>query len=293
MKIFSKISETTSYIRQQKDNGKTIGFVPTMGALHEGHLALMKRAKQENDLLVVSIFVNPIQFNNQLDLEKYPRVFDEDVSLLKKIDTDILFAPTTKEMYPEEVNKQYDFGALGNVMEGANRPGHFNGVAIVVSKLFDITIPHRAYFGEKDFQQLAIINKLVKIENTDIEIVPCKIVREEDGLAMSSRNARLTDNQRKLAPFIYKVLQNAGKYAGKKSVVELKNWVEIQFKDKDEFSLEYFEISDSVDLQPITNWNEVEVAMGFIVVNMGKVRLIDNIRLFNNFADSNNGNKYR
>lgn len=291
MKIFSKISDTTSYIRQQKENGKTIGFVPTMGALHKGHLALMKRAKQENDILVVSIFVNPIQFNNKSDLDNYPRVFDKDIKLLEEIDTDILFAPTAREMYPEEVKKQYDFGALGNVMEGANRPGHFNGVAIVVSKLFDITIPHRAYFGEKDFQQLAIINKLVKIENIEVEIVPCEIVREGDGLAMSSRNARLTISQRKAAPFIHKVLQNAIKYAGKKSVVELKEWVENEFEDKNEFNLEYFEISDSVDLQPITNWNEVEVAMGFIVVNMGNIRLIDNIRLFNNFAASNNGNK--
>jgi len=291
MKIFSKISDTTSYIKQQKEDGKTIGFVPTMGALHDGHLALMKRAKQENDILVVSIFVNPIQFNNKSDLENYPRVLDKDIKLLEEIDTDILFAPTAGEMYPEEVKKQYDFGALGNVMEGANRPGHFNGVAIVVSKLFNITMPHRAYFGEKDFQQLAIINKLVKIENIDVDIIPCEIVRENDGLAMSSRNARLTNSQREAAPFIYKVLQNAVKYAGEKSVNELKKWVEIQFKDKDEFRLEYFEISDSVDLQPITNWNEAETAMGFIVVNMGNIRLIDNIRLFNNFAASNNGNK--
>lgn len=291
MKIFSKIQETTSYIRQQKETGKTIGFVPTMGALHEGHLALMKRAKQENDLLVVSIFVNPIQFNNQSDLEKYPRVFDKDVSLLEEIDTDILFAPSVNEMYPEEVKKEYDFGALGNVMEGANRPGHFNGVAIVVSKLFNITIPDKAYFGEKDFQQLAIINKLVKLEDIDVEIIPCEIVREEDGLAMSSRNTRLTADQRKLAPFINETLQKARKYAGQKSVIELKTWVENEFKDKNEFCLEYFEISDSVDLQPIANWNEAKSAMGFIVVNMGNIRLIDNIRLFNNFAASNNGNK--
>lgn len=291
MKIFSKISETTSYIRQQKENGKTVGFVPTMGALHDGHIALMKRAKQENDLLVVSIFVNPIQFNNQSDLEKYPRVFDKDVSLLEEIDTDILFAPSVNEMYPEEVKKEYDFGALGNVMEGANRPGHFNGVAIVVSKLFNITIPDKAYFGEKDFQQLAIINKLVKLEDIDVEIIPCEIVREEDGLAMSSRNTRLTADQRKLAPFINETLQKARKYAGQKSVIELKTWVENEFKDKNEFCLEYFEISNSVDLQPITNWNEAKTAMGFIVVNMGNIRLIDNIRLFNNFAASNNGNK--
>ncbi|PLX11085.1 MAG: pantoate--beta-alanine ligase [Marinilabiliales bacterium] len=291
MKIFSKISETTSFIKQLKDVGKTVGFVPTMGALHQGHLQLMRRAKLENDILVVSIFVNPIQFNNKSDLETYPRVFEKDIKLLEEVNADILFSPSEQEMYPEPVNKEYDFGALGNVMEGANRPGHFNGVAIVVSKLFDICIPHKAYFGEKDFQQLAIINKLVKIENTNVEIVPCEIVREHDGLAMSSRNARLSENQRQLAPFIYETLKKAQNFAGDKSVEQLKNWVKNQFIDKKEFDLEYFEICDSIDLQPINHWNQAETAMGFIVVHMGNVRLIDNIRLFNNFASSNIGNK--
>ena len=225
MKIFSKISETTSFIKQLKDDGKTVGFVPTMGALHQGHLQLMRRAKLENDILVVSILVKTIQFNNKSDLETYPRVFEKDIKLLEEVNADILFSPSEQEMYPEPVNKEYDFGALGNVMEGANRPGHFNGVAIVVSKLFDICIPHKAYFGEKDFQQLAIINKLVKIENTNVEIVPCEIVREHDGLAMSSRNARLSENQRQLAPFIYETLKKAQNFAGDKSVEQLKNWV--------------------------------------------------------------------
>ena len=289
MKVFSKIIETTAFIKKQKDLGKTIGFVPTMGALHEGHLSLMRQAKSENDLLIVSIFVNPIQFNNKSDLEKYPITFETDSRLLEEIDCDVLFAPTAVEMYPEPIVKNYDFGPLGDVMEGLNRPGHFNGVAIVVKKLFEICFPDKSYFGEKDFQQLAIINKLVKMENLDIEIVPCAIVRESDGLAMSSRNARLSEIQRQNAPFIYKTLLKAKKLAGKKSVSELKTWVENKFYSNKEFKLEYFEISDSVDIQAVRGWEIDKSIMGFVVANMGNVRLIDNIRLFNNFADSKEG----
>jgi pantoate--beta-alanine ligase len=287
MEIFAKISDNRSFIEKLKEEGKTIGFVPTMGALHEGHLALMRKAKAENDILVVSIFVNPIQFNNKSDLDKYPRVIDDDIKLLEQINCDILFSPSANEMYPEPIHKEYDFGLLGQVMEGANRPGHFNGVAIVVKRLFDICIPDRAYFGEKDFQQLAIINKLVKIENMEVEIVSCPIVRENDGLAMSSRNMRLNQKQRKLAPFIFETLKSAKKIAPAKSVYDIKQWVENQFNNKKEFELEYFEISESVDLQPISDWSDTKTAMGFIVVKMGTVRLIDNIRIFNNFAASN------
>ncbi len=289
MKVFSKISETTSYLQEQKNIGKTIGFVPTMGALHEGHLELMRRAKAENDLLVVSVFVNPIQFNKSSDLEKYPRNLEQDKKLLERVKCDILFAPTVEEMYPEPIIKEYDFGKLGKVMEGANRPGHFNGVAIVVKKLFDITIPNKAYFGEKDFQQLAIIKKLVAMEHLNLEIVPCQIVREFDGLAMSSRNERLTAQQRKNAPFIYKTLQQALKMTASKSVTEVKSWVENEFSSNDTFELEYFEVGDAVDLQEVKDWKGTKNIMGFVVANMGNVRLIDNIRLFNNFADSNNG----
>ena len=172
MKVFEKIADINSYIAERKNRGTTVGFVPTMGALHEGHLELMRRAKRENDLLVVSIFVNPIQFNNPEDLEKYPRNTGKDISLLKDVGCDVLFIPEVDEMYPEKVETEYDFGKLSEVMEGAFRPGHFNGVAVVVKKLFDITIPDRAYFGEKDFQQLAIIKKLVSMENIPVEIVP-------------------------------------------------------------------------------------------------------------------------
>ncbi len=289
MKVFSKISETTSFLQEQRNIGKTIGFVPTMGALHEGHLALMQQAKEENDLLVVSVFVNPIQFNKSSDLEKYPRNLEQDKKLLERVKCDILFAPTVEEMYPEPIIKEYDFGMLGKVMEGANRPGHFNGVAIVVKKLFDITIPNKAYFGEKDFQQLAIIKKLVAMEHLNLEIVPCPIVREFDGLAMSSRNERLTAQQRKNAPFIYKTLQQALKMTASKSVMEVKSWVENEFNSNDAFGLEYFEVGDAVDLQQVKDWKGTKNIMGFVVANMRNVRLIDNIRLFNNFADSNNG----
>ena len=289
MKVFSKISETTSFLQEQRNIGKTIGFVPTMGALHEGHLALMQQAKEENDLLVVSVFVNPIQFNKSSDLEKYPRNLEQDKKLLERVKCDILFAPTVEEMYPEPIIKEYDFGMLGKVMEGANRPGHFNGVAIVVKKLFDITIPNKAYFGEKDFQQLAIIKKLVAMEHLNLEIVPCPIVREFDGLAMSSRNERLTAQQRKNAPFIYKTLQQALKMTASKSVMEVKSWVENEFSSNDAFDMEYFEVGDAVDLQQVKDWKGTKNIMGFVVANMRNVRLIDNIRLFNNFADSNNG----
>lgn len=289
MKVFSKITETTAFIQKQKNSGLTIGFVPTMGALHEGHLSLMRQAKSENDLLVVSIFVNPIQFNNKKDLEKYPKTFEADSLMLEEVGCDILFAPSAIEMYPEPILKNYNFGLLGDVMEGANRPGHFNGVAIVVKKLFEICLPTKSYFGEKDFQQLAIINKLVKIENLDIEIIPCPIVRESDGLAMSSRNSRLSNEQRQIAPFIHKTLVQARNLAGINSVNDVKIWVENKFESNVAFQLEYFEITDDTDLQKVSNWNNAESIMGFVVANMGNVRLIDNIRLFNNFALSKEG----
>ena len=237
MKTFKKISEISDFLQQKKNAGKSIGFVPTMGALHEGHLELMRRAKSENDLLAVSIFVNPIQFNNPEDLKKYPRDLDNDSQLLKSVACDVLFFPEVEEMYPEKITKTYDFGVLENVMEGAFRAGHFNGVAIVVQKLFEIIQPTRAYFGEKDFQQLAVIQKLVQLESIPVEIVPCPIVRESDGLAMSSRNERLTAHERKLAPFIYNTLHSAKLKSTSVTVAELKLLVENMFKDQPEFKL--------------------------------------------------------
>lgn len=278
MKHFDTIKKTTDFIDQQKTQGKSIGFVPTMGALHDGHLELMRRAKKENDLLVVSVFVNPKQFDNPEDLKKYPRNLDKDMKLLETVGCDVLFAPEVEEMYPGEEHLQYDFGALETVMEGASRKGHFNGVAIVVRKLFDIVLPDRAYFGEKDFQQLAIIQQLVKQTRQPVEIVPCPIVRETDGLAMSSRNERLTKEERKIAPFIFQTLQAAKTRMPVLSPVELKEWVAGEFDKKGDFKLDYFEIADDTFLQPVLQWNQCKGIMGFVAVYLGNVRLIDNIR---------------
>jgi len=278
MKLFKTIEETTSYISLQKGNGQSVGFVPTMGALHEGHLALMRRALKENELLVVSVFVNPKQFDNPEDLEKYPRDLDKDMRLLEKVGCDVLFAPEVTEMYPEQETISYDFGQLETVMEGASRKGHFNGVAVVVRKLFDIVVPDRAYFGEKDFQQLAIIKQLVKQTNQEVAIVPCPIVRETDGLAMSSRNERLTVEERALAPFIYQTLQQARDKVTDLQPAQIKDWVIGEFKKEKAFTLDYFEIAEDTFLQPVDSWEEGRGTMGFIAVFLGKVRLIDNIR---------------
>jgi len=278
MKVFETINETTAYIDRQRADGCSIGFVPTMGALHEGHLELMRKAKNENKLLVVSVFVNPKQFNNPEDLEKYPRNLVKDMEELNSVGCDVLFGPEADEMYPEPEDVNYDFGQLENVMEGASRKGHFNGVAIVVRKLFEIVKPHKAYFGEKDYQQLAIIKELVKKENLAVEIVPCPIVREKDGLAMSSRNERLTDEERKMAPFIYQTLQNAKNKVPQLSPEDLKTWVKTEFEKTGSFQLDYFEIADDTYLQPVQSWNSSIGTMGFITVFLGNVRLIDNIR---------------
>jgi pantoate--beta-alanine ligase len=278
MKVFPTISDTQNAIKAFRKNSKSIGFVPTMGALHKGHLELMKRAKDENDILVVSIFVNPIQFNNKEDLEKYPRNLEKDKKLLEEVQCDVLFTPSAKEMYPEPVSESYDFGPLERVMEGAFRPEHFKGVAIVVKRLFDIFKPDNAYFGEKDYQQLAIVRRLVKKENLPITIIPCPTVRESDGLAMSSRNARLTHEGRILAPFIYQSLLDAKENMKNMTPEEVKFRLLNQFADQQKFRLEYFEIVDDKDLQPVSSWTETNGIRGFIAVYLGGVRLIDNIR---------------
>lgn len=278
MITLSKIKDTASFLQQEVNKGHTIGFVPTMGALHDGHLQLMRQAKKENDVLVVSIFVNPIQFNNPTDLEKYPRNLDKDKNLLETVGCDLLFAPEISEMYPDKVDEEYDFGLLETVMEGAKRPGHFNGVAIVVKKLFEIVKPHRAYFGEKDFQQLAIIQRLVHMEHMPVEIVPCPIVRENDGLAMSSRNERLSVEERAIAPFIFQTLQQAVDKKERETPESIKRRVIEGFKSKKYFQLEYFEIADDTNLQPVHNWKDANGVLGFIAVHLGNVRLIDNIR---------------
>ncbi len=279
MVTFSTIKEISAYLGQQKATGRSIGFVPTMGALHKGHMALMQRAKNENDLLVVSIFVNPEQFNNADDLKKYPRTLREDSQKLEEIACDVLFAPDTNEMYPEKVTEQYDFGQLDKVMEGVFRPGHFNGVAIVVKKLLDIVRPDRAYFGEKDFQQLAIIKKLVAMEKIPVEIVPCPIVREPDGLAMSSRNRLLNSEDRKIAPFIYKTLKEAKLRRNHICANPLRQMIINIFEGNDHFRLEYFDIVNDETLQPVNAWNNKTGTIACVAVWLGNIRLIDNIRI--------------
>lgn len=280
MKIFQTVVELQNSLSEVRKQQKTIGFVPTMGALHEGHLMLMRSAKAENDLLVVSIFVNPIQFNNKEDLEKYPRVLEADIQLLATVDCDVLFAPSVDEMYPAKITDTYNFGLLGEVMEGAFRPGHFNGVAVVVRRLFEIASPHKAYFGEKDYQQLAIIKEMVKQLKLSVEIIPCAIVREEDGLAMSSRNMRLTATERAIAPRIHEVLQKGVKLRNVLSPEELRRWVRTQLEQEKSFMIDYVEIADDVYLQPFEHWNDVEGALIFVALFLGQVRLIDNMRLF-------------
>jgi len=279
MKIFSSVKAIQAFLDEQRSKGNTIGFVPTMGALHEGHLNLMRKASNENDLLVVSIFINPIQFNKKQDLLQYPHDLEVDSVLLEEVGCDVLFAPDEKEMYPEVVDKTYDFGLLEKVMEGAFRPGHFNGVAIVVKRLFDIVAPDRAYFGEKDFQQLAIIKKLVEIENIAVEIVPCPIVRDEDGLALSSRNRLLTAEQRKIAPFIYETLRQAKLRRQHICANPLRQMIINIFEGNENFKLEYFDIVDDKNLQPVDGWNDNVGTLACVAVWLGDVRLIDNIRI--------------
>jgi pantoate--beta-alanine ligase len=280
MEIFETILEIRTHIQAQKRDNQSVGFVPTMGALHEGHMKLLQEAKKENSLVVCSIFVNPIQFNNTQDLKNYPRTFEEDRKKLENAGCDILFHPTVEEMYPEPDNSVYDFGGLENVLEGKFRPGHFNGVGIVVKKLFEIVEPHRAYFGLKDYQQLVIINKLVKDYDIPVEIIPCPTVRERDGLAMSSRNKLLTPRERKIAPLIYQTLKMVKIQSGYETVSELKNFVIETFVKNKSLKLEYFEIVDMYSLKPIKTWVESHHVIACIAVYLGKVRLIDNIILF-------------
>jgi len=279
MLVFAKIISVQQKIESLK-NGTTIGFVPTMGALHEGHLSLVEKAKKENDIVVVSIFVNPTQFDNADDLINYPKTIDKDLSLLKSTNCDIVFTPTPEEIYANDVQSQsFDFEGLEFQMEGKFREGHFNGVGTIVERLFIIVEPHKAYFGEKDFQQIQIIRKMVEKRNLPVKIIACPIHREKDGLAMSSRNIRLTKEQRASAPFIYKTLKKAKAEFGTKNALEVLKWVENEFKNHPLFNLEYFEIADEDTLLPGETKNSTKKYRAFIAVFAGKVRLIDNISL--------------
>lgn len=277
MKIVKTIAELNAAKLAFGEN-KSVGLVPTMGALHNGHASLVKRSVKENDFTIVSVFVNPTQFNDKNDLKNYPRTLEADCALLESLGADIVFAPSVEEIYPEEDTRVFDFSPLDKVMEGKYRPGHFNGVAQIVSKLFDLVEPTRAYFGEKDFQQLAIIRELVHQYDYRIDIIPCPIVREADGLALSSRNALLSEEERQHALMISKTLFMSRDYAETHSVAETLKFVEENINNEGYLRLEYFEIVDGDTLQPIKNWNDTDYAVGCITVFCGKVRLIDNIK---------------
>jgi pantoate--beta-alanine ligase len=281
MEIITTKNELARCVNDCKKAGLRIGFVPTMGALHEGHLSLVRRAVSENDRCFVSVFVNPTQFNDKNDLANYPRTLDADAKLLESVGCSVVFAPSPDEMYDaNEMNTtfEFDFGGLDQVMEGKYRPGHFNGVVQVVSKLFRLVQPDKAYFGEKDFQQLAIIRRMVRVMQFPIEIVGCPIVREESGLARSSRNALLTAEQRKTAAHIAAVLKESTTFALETSVADLHDAVVAAINRKEGLEVEYFSIVDSDTLQAIEKWDEAEHVTGCITVYCGKIRLIDNIR---------------
>ena len=278
MELIQTISRLRSELDKLRSKRKTIGLVPTMGALHAGHASLVERAVGENDVVVVSDFVNPTQFNDKNDLAKYPRTLEADCDLLAKCGVTFVFAPSVEEMYPEPDTRSFSYAPLDTVMEGKYRPGHFNGVCQVVSKLFLIVNPTRAYFGEKDFQQLAIIREMVRSYPFNIEIVGCPIVREADGLALSSRNARLSGGERKQALQISATLFASLDYAKEHSLAETKRFVEDRIAQADGLRLEYFEIVDGNTLQSLGEWNESDYVVGCITVFCGDVRLIDNIK---------------
>lgn len=278
MLVVDTIEQLRSYLTAVRAEGKSVGLVPTMGALHEGHASLVERSVAENDVTVVSVFVNPTQFNDKGDLERYPRTLEADCRLLEELGTDCVFAPSAEEVYPEPDTRVFDFTPLDKVMEGIYRPGHFNGVAQIVSKLFMYVEPDLAYFGEKDFQQLAIIREMVRQMNFQLEIVGCPIVREQDGLALSSRNALLTPEQRHTALAISKTLFASVEYAKSHTLAETKHMVEQAIADTKGLELEYYEVVDGNTLQPVSAWADTDYVMGCITVYCGKVRLIDNIR---------------
>jgi pantoate--beta-alanine ligase len=273
------VVETIKGLKQEleKYSSKNIGFVPTMGALHNGHISLVKRSVEENDVTVVSVFVNPTQFNDKADLERYPRTEEADKKLLEAAGCDIVFMPQVEEMYPEEDTRVFNFGSIETVMEGKYRPGHFNGVAQIVSKLFYAVEPTRSYFGEKDFQQVAIIRDMVRQLNLPVEIIACPIIREESGLARSSRNELLSAEERKKAALISEVLSKSVNFAKDMSVEEVKNWVIDQFKVDEVFKMDYYDIVDGNTLQSVSSWEESDYIVGCIAIYCGKIRLIDNI----------------
>ena len=280
MKVFNKIVNLQNELFSVRKEGKKIGLVPTMGALHEGHASLVERSVKENDVTVVSVFLNPTQFNDKGDLDRYPRTLDADCKLLESVGADYVFAPSVEEMYPVPDNRQFEFPPVSTVMEGARRPGHFNGVCQVVSRLFYIVRPTNAYFGEKDWQQIAVVKQLVKHIGMDINIVECDIIRDADGVAKSSRNTLLAPDERAIAPQIYKSLKASVAYSQKHSVVETHDKVVDEINSVDGLEVEYFEIVDGNTLQTVASWDESNYVVGCITVYCGKtpIRLIDHIK---------------
>lgn len=280
MEVISTIAELKRRVADARQSGRSVGLVPTMGALHVGHLSLVKRACAECDFVVVSVFVNPTQFNNPEDLRTYPRTLDADVALLDaNTQADIVFAPSAEEVYPVPDTRVFNLGPVAEVMEGAHRPGHFNGVCQIVSKLFAYVSPDKAYFGEKDFQQIAVIRQMVKECDFKLDIVACPIVREEDGLAVSSRNTLLTPEHRAAAPHIHAVLEESRKHMADMTPARLVDWTVAKVNENPLLKVEYYEIVDALTLQPIKNWSETSQPVGCITVQAGAVRLIDNIQL--------------
>ncbi len=280
MEIYYTIPDIQKCLLELKSEGLSLGFVPTMGALHEGHLSLIRRACEENDKVVCSIFINPIQFNNKEDLENYPKTLESDINLLQENDCDILFLPDNDEMYPKPDTTTFDFGHLDKILEGKFRPGHFNGAAIVVKKLFEIIEPHKAYFGEKDYQQLVIIKAMVKKFSIPVEIIPCQTVREKDGLALSSRNLRLNESEKSIAPEIHKILSEAKSKASKSNPENIRQWVISKVEMHPGLKLEYFEIVDPHTLITVDTPLKGQKYIAKIAVFLGKIRLIDNIEIF-------------
>ena len=278
MEIIKSVKKLREITAQARDKGLSIGLVPTMGALHDGHISLVDRARSENDIVVVSVFVNPTQFNNPDDLRTYPRAEEADCRRLADARVDYAFIPTVEEIYPEPDTRVFDLGPVAQVMEGAMRPGHFNGVAQIVSRLFDIVRPHRAYFGEKDFQQIAVIRRMVATEGFDIQIIDCPIKREPDGLALSSRNVRLTPAHRAEAPKIHAILAASVADRATKTVAQVTADVIAAIDASPLMETEYYQIVDPVTLQPVTSWADTPHPVGCVTVWCGDVRLIDNIK---------------
>ncbi len=277
MKVITSVKELRAELDKAEQSG--IGFVPTMGALHAGHRSLVERARRENTTVVVSVFVNPTQFNDKTDLRNYPRTPEADARLLEEAGADLVLMPPVEEIYPQTDTRRFDFGAVDKVMEGATRPGHFNGVAQVVSRLFDIVRPARAYFGEKDFQQIAVIRAMVAQLQLPVEIVDCEIVRGDDGLALSSRNTLLDAEHRAAAPHIYATLKAAAEQSQTRTPAELKAWVTAEVERNPLLKVIYFQSVDALTMQEVASWSDSDRIQGCIAVQAGTIRLIDNIRI--------------